>query len=221
MNTLTLLYPDKCMLCGQRIAEPQRGLCPDCRARLEQQLRTVHTPAPPNLDALVCAAWYAGRVRRALLDYKFNHHYAYGRPLAELLAQAWEVRRMSAPDVITCVPVSLTHVYGRGFNQSAELAACLAAHWELPFVQTLRRRLLARRQSALNRTDRWHNARRTFFPRATADVEGKTVLLVDDIVTTGATVSTCAGILREMGATRVWALAAAKTGQAPRDAGAE
>ena len=211
MRALTLLYPPKCMVCGERISEEQHGLCPDCRARIGQDMRALYCSTPQNTDGLVCAAPYDGRFRRAVLDYKFNHRYAYGRPLAELAARAWELHHMPRPELVTCVPISAAHAHGRGFNQSAELAKCIAAQWDIPFEETLRRRVLARRQVDLRAEERWHNARRTFFPRSSADVNGKTVLLVDDIVTTGATVSTCAGILREMGAVHVWALAVAKT----------
>ena len=213
MRALTLLYPPECMVCRQKIEEEQHGLCPGCRSRLEGQMRALHCPAPENTDALVCAAPYDGRFRRAVLDYKFNHRYAYGRPLAELAARAWELHHMPRPELVTCVPISLTHAHERGFNQSKELAACIAAQWDGPFAETLRRRVLARRQSDLHAEERWRNARRAFFPRSSADVNGKTVLLVDDIVTTGATVSTVAGMLREMGAVRVWVLSVAKTVQ--------
>lgn len=211
MNMLTLLYPGKCMLCRERISEEQRGLCPACRAYMEKSMKELYCPAPGNTDGLICAALYQGRFRRAIVDYKFNGRYAYGKPLAELAMRAWELHHMPKPDVVTCVPISRIHIHGRGFNQSAELARWIAAQWDVPFMETLRRRVLARRQSDLNAEQRWSNARRTFFPYSLADVEGKTVVLVDDVVTTGATVSTCAGILREMGAICVWALAAAKT----------
>lgn len=208
---MTLLYPSKCMLCGQRIAEKQRGLCESCRVEMEQRMRELYLPAPHHTDGLVCAGMYEGRLRRAVLHYKFYGQRAYGRPLAELAAQAWELHQMPKPDLLTCVPISPVHAHGRGFNQSEQLAKYIAARWNIPFEHTLRRRVLARRQRELNAQDRWLNARRTYYPRYTANVDGKNILLVDDIVTTGATVSTCAGLLREMGAVCVWALGVTKT----------
>lgn len=72
MRALTLLYPPECMVCRQKIEEEQHGLCPGCRSRLEGQMRALYCPAPENTDALVCAAPYDGRFRRAVLDLNFT-----------------------------------------------------------------------------------------------------------------------------------------------------
>lgn len=212
MRPLALLYPPRCMLCGAWIAEEQGGLCPACREQAERDMRQMFCRPPAQVEALICAAPYAGRMRRALTQLKFEQRRAWLAPLAGLMAQVWALHGMPRPDVLTCVPLSAPRTHGRGFNQSEELAKLLAARWDVPFVRALRRRALSPRQSALRAAERWDNAQRAFAARADIDLGGKCVLLVDDIVTTGATASTCAGLLRRLGARRVWVLAAAKTG---------
>ncbi len=210
MKPSALLFPERCMLCADYLPEGQRGLCATCREWAEQEMETVYCAPPEHTDAMICAARYRGYMRGVVTDLKFHGKRANVPPMAELMAQAWEKRGMAMPDVITCVPVSPTRARSRGFNQSEALAREIARRWDVPFAHTLKRRMLARRQSELHAGERWENARRTYVARDDAGVSGKTVLLVDDIVTTGATVSVCAGLLRESGAARVWGLAFAK-----------
>ncbi len=212
MRAAALLYPCACMLCGAATAEHQRGLCPDCRQRAVQQMRRLFCDAPKPIDRLVCAMPYDGAMRHALIAYKFYGRYDYERPLTDFMAEAWEFHGMPLPDAVTCVPISFLHAHRRGFNQSERLAAALARRWDVPFVPTLRRRMFSRRQSKLPAAKRWQNASRSFQPRPNCALDAKRVLLIDDIVTTGATVQACAGLLRQMGAESVWVLAAARAG---------
>lgn len=211
MKPLTLLYPEHCMLCRENITEEQRGLCPACRKIAKAELCSMAGKAPDGVDKLVCAARYQGKMRRAVIDFKFKQRNANARPLAELMAEAWEFSSNRKPDLITYVPISALRTHARGFNQSEELAKLLAARWDIPVKATLRRKMFSRRQSNLHAKQRWDNAKKAFLLRPDVDVSGKHVLLVDDIVTTGATICTCAALLREMGAEAVWVVAAAKT----------
>lgn len=119
---------------------------------------------------------------------------------------------MPQPDVITCVPVSQLRVHTRGYNQSAEFAKYLAESWQVPFEPMLKRHVLSKRQSSLQASARWDNAKKSYCLRSGVQLQGKSVLLVDDIVTTGATAGICASLLKQAGAKAVWVLAAAKTG---------
>ena len=121
---------------------------------------------------------------------------------------------MPRPDVITCVPISPLRLRTRGYDQSAEMAKYLSKQWDIPFEPVLGRRMLSRMQSKLQAEQRWDNARKSFYLRRNTDLEGKHVLLVDDIVTTGASISCCAVLLRKAGAQTIWVLAAAKAGNA-------
>ncbi|MDO4286677.1 MAG: phosphoribosyltransferase family protein [Eubacteriales bacterium] len=210
---MSVLFPARCIFCGGWISEQQHGICVDCREQAEAEMKTVYCTPTEGTDAVICAGRYQRDLRQALIHMKFHQ---YGNqvlgPLAELMQQAWELHHMPQPDVITCVPVSQLRVHTRGYNQSAEFAKYLAESWQVPFEPMLKRHLFSKRQSSLQASARWDNAKKSYCLRSGVKLEGKSVLLVDDIVTTGATADICALLLKQAGATAVWVLAAAKTG---------
>lgn len=202
MKATELLYPASCVLCGQ--PAPAHRLCPDCEKQLRRQsgwrmLAEVET---------LYAASYAGAVRHLLLDCKFHARTVCFDPFAALLAQRWQETGRRA-DVVSWVPCSPWRARARGFDQSEELARRTGALLGLPVQETLRRRLFSRRQSNLDAGQRRQNARSGFLQSRNADVVGQCVLLVDDILTTGATLSVCGQLLREAGARQVTGLVVA------------
>lgn len=214
MRRLTeLLYPERCMLCGTAISAQQNGLCEICRSRAQIELRQMHCVPPEQLDALVCAGAYRGAMRDAMIAFKFHARRSSLMPLTQLMAQAWEYHAMPRPDLVTSVPISTLRAHTRGYNQSEAFAHDLAKRWDVPEAVTLKRRILSRRQSELAASERWDHARKAFLLCDGIQLQGKQVLLVDDIVTTGATISICAGLLRQAGAAKVWALAATQAGE--------
>ncbi|MCD8355301.1 MAG: ComF family protein [Clostridia bacterium] len=210
---MSLLFPSRCIFCGEWISEKMGGLCKECREQAEEDSKTVYCTPPENIDGLVCAGRYRGSLKRAVIHMKFHEYGSRNLlPLVQLMAQAWALHKMPEPDIIIGVPISPLRLRTRGYNQSEEMAKLLANMWNIPFVPVLRRRMLSQMQSKLTADKRWDNARRSFYLRRNIRLEGKAVLLVDDIVTTGATASSCAALLRKAGAQSVWVLAAAKAG---------
>ena len=210
-----LLYPSRCVYCGEWIDVKQHGLCDACRKQAEQVMGQVYCPAPEHVEQVICAGRYQGELKGAILRMKFGSHgQANLLPLAGLMEQAWKLHGMPRPDAITCVPISPLRLRNRGYDQSAEMAKYLAKQWKVPFVPALQRRMLSRMQSKLHVEQRWDNARKSFYLRRNTRLDGTHVLLVDDIVTTGASISCCAALLRKAGAETVWVLAAAKAGNA-------
>lgn len=213
MSITGLVYPSRCILCGKPIAEQQAGICPACRRAAETEMEHLSLFPPSNIDALVCAGSYADGLGQAIRQLKFHSQRAYIQPLADLMMTAWEIQQLPKPMLVTCVPISAARSHMRGFNQSAALAQAIASAWHIPFTETLRRHLLSRRQSELNAAARWKNAEKSYYARSHVDLTGQTVVLIDDIVTTGATASACAVLLRDMGAQKVFLLAAARAGR--------
>ena len=106
---------------------------------------------------------------------------------------------------------ALLHKFRRGFNQSEEFAKYLSEMWGVPYVLMLQRKLRSHKQARLSAAQRQENAARSFVRRKdVGELAGQRILLVDDIVTTGATVSHCAQLLREKKPEKIWVLAAAK-----------
>ncbi len=179
-----------CFRCASR--RTAYGVCRGCR-RLSAHLNWVRAPFA-----------YAGAARTAVLNLKFRS----GRYLAPLMGELLR-RTLNAADFDLVVPVPLSpqRLRQRGFNQAALLAAELAPDG---LSEDVLSRFDRPSQRALSASRRLANVAGTFTCQRPDAVRGATVLLVDDVVTTGATVSACADTLAEAGASRVSVLAFAR-----------
>ncbi len=139
------------------------------------------------------------------------HRLAYlGRHLAILIASA-AGSELAAADLITAVPLHWRRQLARGFNQAFEIAHPLARFLQLEVRRTLRRTRATRPQAELSRARRRPNPIGAFQARGNARLAGLTVLLVDDVMTTGATLHAAATALKAVGARRVVAVVAGRT----------
>jgi len=114
-------------------------------------------------------------------------------------------------DVIVPMPLHWTKLWSRGFNQAELLAREVAQTWNVPVRNLVRRRKATAVQAGLTNSKRRLNVQGAFQIRSKARLDGKHVLLVDDVLTTGATASACARVLKRAGAARVTVLALART----------
>ena len=152
-------------------------------------------------------ALYAGSLRTALHRLKFDGRRALGPPLGEFLADF--VRTTAAlgrPEIVVPVPLHPSRERGRGFNHAALLAAPVAEALGVPLDAALLERVIdTAPQQTLTEPQRWGNVRGAFRIRvsATGVVRGRVVLLVDDVMTSGATSAECARTLLAAGATEV------------------
>ena len=209
-NFLDLLYPPKCPFCGK--VGQARGICPACHKALpwtegEQGLKTLPGGA-------VCAAplWYEDLVREGILRFKFQGASAAAEPLGELIAQCAAERFSGEFDVVTWVPVSRRRLRKRGYDQSRLLAEGACRVWGVKPEQLLRKIQDNPAQSGLSEaTARRANVLGVYEPVEPDKIQGRRVLLVDDVCTTGATLAECARTLRSAGAARVVCAAAALT----------
>lgn len=208
---LDVLYPPRCLGCSGRPESPSLPLCPACLRQLD--------PAPPmnvaaRIDRLP-AAWgtvqgahamwvfdKAGALQAVQHALKYGDRPAYGVALGDLLGTSYLRAGWPAPDGVVPVPLHRLRLLERGYNQAEMLArgvasACTATlHTEL-----LVRPRATRSQTTLSRDARWDNVSRAF--EVTKPLDGGTWLVVDDVLTTGATAMTCALALREAGAEHV------------------
>lgn len=212
-----------CVLCG---VGGQGWLCPPCRADLPR-LAVGRCPrcAMPGRQGMLCAAcrqspppWqalhvahpYAWPLDALLHAFKYRQQLALARPLAELMAEG--VRHAPRPDWLAPIPLSAARLRERGFNQSEELARQLGKILRLPcHADTLLRTRDTPAQAGLNRAGRLHNLADAF--AVNRPVEGRFIVLIDDVSTTGATLAEAAQSLARQGARRVeaWALMKALT----------
>lgn len=226
-NARQLLYPRRCPFCGQVLGSIPD--CSDCRRERERLRRLPSarlTPGQHYLGALSGAAApfrYGGCVRRGILRAKYAAApwaaVELGLWMARLLFGAPVVMRGAVPvpglaegfglgyDCIVPVPASGR---GRGYNVPEQMARPLAHCLQIPLEgRALLRVRRGPRQAGLSLEDRLVNVAGAFQVRSPRRLEGRRVLLVDDVITTGATAAACAQALLEAGAASVFAVAMA------------
>ena len=197
-----ILFPPKCVLCGKLLSEQETDLCRSCR-----ETAPFFTKGKIRFSFVArwAAVWYyKDDVRLSLLRYKFlrrrNYAVSYGRMLAMKLQNS----RLDDFDVLTWVPISALRRYRRGFDQVELLANAVAAELGISAVKVLKKIRhtppQSRLKSAAQRRANISGAYRVCDPDS---VRGKRVLLLDDIITTGATISECARMLTLAGAAEV------------------
>jgi competence protein ComFC len=152
-----------------------------------------------GFDAAYCFGSYEGRLREWIHLFKYGRIRTLAKPLVELLVAA--LPRNEAFDAIVPVPLHWRKRWQRGFNQSELLAGGIARKWGVPVVNVLRRRRFTSAQAGLSNTERRKNVAAAFTIRR--GVEGRRILLIDDVLTTGSTAAACARALRDAGAVRI------------------
>jgi ComF family protein len=222
---LHLLYPAVCHACASPLAEGACHFCPSCRAAFTTDShstcpRCAGTIGPYasveegcsrcraetyHFEQAVRLGPYDGLLRELILRCKHQS----GETLAEVLGEVWAEHAGSRirewkPDVVVPVPLHWWRRWTRGYNQSEALARSLAAGLGLPFFPTVLRRIRnTPHQTRQTPTARRGNVRNAFSVRSSVPITRKTVLLVDDVLTTGCTASEGARALRAAGAERV------------------
>lgn len=219
-----------CPACLKDFAPRPRGYCPKCGAFfadkdgplhlcgecLARERRTGKHGALPWRSLFFWAAYHGG-LRRQLLDFKFSPRLGLSGLLNELTLQTYLLRRNAipegaAPEMIVPIPLHARRLRKRGFNQSLEIGRKLAKTVRLPLeYRALTRPMPTRPQFELSHPERFANIKGAFAVDA-ATVRGRRVLLVDDIMTSGATLVEAANALLRAGAASVDALVLARTG---------
>lgn len=233
---LHLLLPSPCLGCGAPLpARPSPfGLCGDCRRNLPWSPRPacatcgrpVGSPAPPagwrcgpcrehppSFHRLLAAWTYRPPAAEVLRGLKFRRLDYLGRQLGGMLAKRFASELTEeAPGAVVPVPLHWARRWRRGFDQGQLIARGLAEATGIPLLEALRRRRATPPQSSLGRTRRLRNLQRALEARPSARTGlPPTLLLVDDVVTTGATLEVAASVLQRAGAGRVVAVVAART----------
>jgi ComF family protein len=211
---LDLLLPPRCPGCGLEGAL----VCDPCSAPLRRRFDEppglppgMTASTPPGLLQLEWCAMYSGTVRMALHALKYRGERRLAQPLALALAQRWQ-RAGRGGEVLTWVPVHDSRRRERGFDQAEELARCMAVELRLPVAPLLERRQRTTAQHALGHAQRASNTARAFGPTNSLRTryEGAWIVVVDDILTTGATLGGCAAALLDGGAGAVSAATVAR-----------
>jgi ComF family protein len=169
----------------------------------ELQVRLSHRFEVTNATALFKFA-KSSRVQHILHALKYKNRPEVGIMLGKVLGQKLADAGIVKPDVIIPVPLHSSRKRKRGYNQSAKFAEGLSLKLEIPFSDTIITRLVKTdTQTKKNKLNRWQNVSEVFHVKDPFAVNGKRILLVDDVVTTGATIEACAHILKQNGCTEI------------------
>lgn len=228
---IDILYPPYCLICHTRIrgAKAREPLCVKCR----EKINTLTAPFCVKCGRGVagaytregkCAlclkqnfnfdrAWagyaYDGVIKEMLHYFKYNHKVSLGSALARLMLDFIGEYRLpvGSCDYIVPIPLSPARLREREFNQAYVLAAALSNHLKLKLLDNnLKRVRNTKSQADLDRIARWKNIQGAFKLKSPNLVKDKTILLIDDVLTTGATASEAAGALKNAGAGSVYVL---------------
>ena len=208
---LDLLFPPRCVFCGKLLATGERDFC----ARCQRELPWLEGPAAEQTGEFfsLCAAplRYQGVVRDSIRRYKFKGRQGYHKAYGKLVAQCVHDHLAGKYDLITWVPLSEKRKRERGYDQAFLLASAAALELGDVAVETLRKARNTDPQSGLEgEAERRANVLGAYIAVDPELVTGRRVLLIDDVVTTGATFSECARVLRTMGAKDVVCAALAR-----------
>lgn len=224
LKSISAQLPSQCAVCH---AWPAQPVCEACVVRFAQPLARCRTCAlpvvgaidqcgacvrsPPPLDACVAAVAYEYPWSRLIVEFKFGARPGWAASFATLLRSApWVEPALERADLILPMPLSAQRMRERGFNQAYELARQLAPGKKGPGL--LLRIKDTPPQSALKRAERLHNVRNAFAvePLRLAELTGARVVLVDDVMTSGASIYAAADTLRRAGVAHITGLVLAR-----------
>jgi ComF family protein len=230
-GVLDLLYPPRCEACG---ALRREALCDECRAAVERIVPPLcgicglpfdpRAQAAPQcsdcrgrrrgFSAARSAVYYAGPVVEAIRRFKYHSRMVMWRPLGSLMVEALAngcgALAPDTVDVVCAVPLHDSRLRERGFNQSELLAEAVADGIGKPLRGLLAKTRATLPQVDLPRQSRPANVRGAFEPRLEEVIAGQRILLIDDLFTTGATLSECARVLLRADAREVCAFTLAR-----------
>lgn len=184
----------RCFSCGKLVAADKEQ-CRDCR----------DGKGPKGLTKTTALGHYTGAWKEFIQKVKFKGQPYLLASVTEYIT-AWAVKNLPPPDGVVPVPMHFSRLRERGFNQAEALASLLSRHLGIEYMPVLVRIRDTVPQAALNRKERLQNLQGAFQVQTGIKLEGKSLWLVDDVTTTGATLGECAGELLGKGAVNVYAI---------------
>lgn len=207
-----LLYPPKCMLCGRLLRDSEAVLCGRCGHELPEWDNAPRRV--PGYERCAAAFVYEEPIRGSILRFKFHGMQTYAVQFARWMAVRVRGELRTSFDFVTWTPSSRRRRWSRGFDQAELLAEALARELDLEARPTLEKfRHRPPQSKTKTAAKRRANVQGAYRLLPGADVRSRTVLVVDDILTTGATLGECGRILRQAGAKALYAAVIAAVNQ--------
>lgn len=196
-SILTVLYPykNKCIVCG---CEDVEGLCTKC-------LKSITFCNKNEL----CVGYYKGALKELILSLKYKKDFQAGEILAGFLEE--KVTKYKEEYYLTYIPIDSKRLKDRGFNQCEYIAKELSITTGIKVLNTLKKIKETKIQKSLKREDRIENLKGAFEIINKNNIKGKKFILLDDVITTGATLKEGAKVLKKYGADEIKILTVAKS----------
>ena len=211
-RVLDVVAPRFCVVCGRRLSVSEQVICAACnlhlprtdfcRHPLDNVLARLFWGIIPVERAAALFYYEAGsQVANILYDLKYHNHPEIGHVMGRIMAREFqEAGFFDGIDVMVPIPLSRSREFWRGYNQSVELARGISDITGIPVAaKAIRRLRFDKSQTSMRRPERQENVEGVFQLKAADAVSGRHVLLVDDVITTGATMTACARELLKAG----------------------
>lgn len=209
-DVISIFYDSggKCILCGDY---SENYLCRDCISTVK--VTGVSEIIRENDESYRCYSlgFYSYGLKKLLLSFKFRKDFLCGRILASYMAEFIKEDIKENFDFITYIPSSEASMKKRGFNQCEFLAECISKNTGIAIERFLKKSFEVKDQIGLSDRVRWENLRDSFEAAEVKKLAGKKVLIIDDVITTGATAFFSAQVLKGAGAAEVSILTVAKS----------
>jgi competence protein ComFC len=202
---LKLIFPPKCIFCSCLLAIKENlEICDKCKGEIPFTV-SVPTLETKYCECVIFATEYTGIVRKAILEFKFKKKSAHFRTFGNLLSlRILSLYNQSDFDFIIAVPLHKSRQLERGYNQAELIAKEISRLTGIKHEPRLLNRFKKTKfQSELKKQLRLANIENAFYVKRHTHIKGKSILLIDDIMTTGATIDECAKVLLCAGARRV------------------
>ena len=207
---LDLMFPPRCTFCRSFLKTEEKYICEDCKKTLPYSGNRKQSG--DFFSVCVSPLYYRDNVRKSVLRYKFKGATNYASCYGQMLAACINERIKEHYDYITWVPLSRERLKMRGYDQAALLAMATALQLDDVAVELLRKPIDVPAQSGLGAPEkRKANVSGVYEVLDPDIIVGKNILIIDDVVTTGATLSECARVLLMAGAEKVFCAALATT----------
>ncbi|RUA06511.1 MAG: ComF family protein [Flavobacteriia bacterium] len=209
-NLVHIFFPERCVICERQLLKSEKTLCVVCRHELpltgftnesDNEMERSFTGRSRILAATALLYFYKkGSVQTLIHELKYRGHQEIGTFLGKWLGE--EIRsskRFKVPEMIVPVPLHPKKLKKRTYNQVAEFGKSLSETLNIPFVESvLKRNIYTETQTYKHRIDRFQNTKNIFEVNDLRTCQGKHILLIDDVQTTGATLEACCNELQKI-----------------------
>lgn len=206
---LDLLYPPRCCFC-RKITDGEM-ICSMCDTKLPYTHDNSKQTKFSHVSAAVSPLFYTDTVRDSVIRYKFHSATGYSKVYGQLIAKCIDENGINC-DIITYVPLSRKRHWVRGYNQAELIAQEISKIKGIPVVQLLKKIRNNPAQSGVKSPQkRKANVKNVYKAINLEYIKGKDILIIDDVITTGATISECAKMLKEQGSGEIFAASLARS----------